>query len=239
MEKELTIVIPCKNEEDYIVRLLEDISLQGVGATEILLADANSTDRTVEMAVGSALELGLKLRAIPGGLPANGRNQGASLSSTEFILFVDADVTFTPKFNLSGCLDLIKSGNFDMLSTTPVHRGSPNVRASLMFLLNGISTRWLSKREPFAIGAFTLVRRVKFEELGGYDEEVKHTEDWLLSKKISPSKFLLVPNLITQDDRRFKKFGYWNMTKLVWKNWKNRNNRDYYLNDAGYWIHYS
>ena len=61
MEKELTIVIPCRNEEEYIGRLLEEISLQGVGATKIILADAKSTDRTVEEAKLTALHLGLKL----------------------------------------------------------------------------------------------------------------------------------------------------------------------------------
>lgn len=239
MEKELTIVIPCRNEEEYIGRLLEEISLQGVGATEIILADANSTDRTVEEALSSSLHLGLKLKIAPGGLPAVGRNRGAFLAKTKYVLFVDADVTFTHKFSLLDCLDQMKEGDYDMMTTTPVHRGDTNIRASLLFFLNKISTRWLSRREPFAIGAFTLVKKEKFDELGGYDEEVKHTEDWLLSKKILPSKFLLITDLITQDDRRFKKFGYWRMVKLIWFNWLNRNNREYYLNDAGYWLHYS
>ena len=245
MEKELTIVIPCRNEEEYIGRLLEEISLQGVGATEIILADANSTDRTVEEALSSSLQLGLKLKIAPGGLPAVGRNRGAFLAKTKYILFVDADVTFTHKCSLLDCLDQMKEGDYDMMTTTPVHRGDTNIRASLLFFLNKISTRWLSRRDPFAIGAFTLVKKGRFDELekfdglGGYDEEVKHTEDWLLSKKVSPSKFLLITDLITQDDRRFKKFGYWRMVKLIWFNWLNRNNREYYLKDAGYWLHYS
>lgn len=239
MEKELTIVIPCKNEEKNIEQLLEVIGLQGVGATEIILADANSTDETVKKALDVAFSLGLKLSIVPGGLPGYGRNQGAFLAKTKFILFVDADVTFTNKFNLFDCLAQMEIGNYDMLSTTPVYKGDINFRSTLMFFLNKISTKWLSKRDPFAIGAFTLVKREKFLELGGYDEQVKHTEDWLLSRKISPSKFLLITDLATQDDRRFKKFGYWKMTKLVFRNWVNRNNRDYFLEDAGYWDHYS
>ena len=238
MEKELTIIIPCKNEEENIGRLLEEISLQRVGSTKIILADANSTDETVQEAKKVASELGLKLRIAPGGLPGKGRNQGAFFAKTEYILFIDADVTFTNKWDLRDCLDKIKEG-YEMLSTTPVYRGDKNSRASILFFLNKISTIWLSKREPFAIGAFTLVQTKKFKELGGYDEEVKHTEDWILSKKINPDKFILIPDLITQDDRRFKKFGYWNMIKLIWKNWINRNNRKYYLKDAGYWVHYS
>ena len=140
--------------------------------------------------------------------------QGAFLSKTKYVLFVDADVTFTHKFSLLDCLEQMKKGDYDMMSTTPVHRGDTNIRASLLFFLNKISTRWLSRREPFAIGAFTLVKKEKFDELGGYDEEVKHTEDWLLSKKILPSKFLLITDLITQDDRRFRKFGYWRKNYL-------------------------
>ena len=239
MEKELTIVIPCKNEEEYIGRLLEEISLQRVGSTEIILADANSTDGTVEEATKTSFQLGLNLKIAPGGLPAVGRNRGAFLAKTKYVLFIDADVTFTNKFSLLDCLERTKEGNFDMMTTTPVYRGDGNLRASVLFYLNKLSTKWLSKKSPFAIGAFTLVRKEKFESLGGYDEGVKHTEDWLLSKKISPSKFLLIPDLITQDDRRFKKFGYWNMIKLIWRNWINRNNREYYLQDAGYWLHYS
>jgi hypothetical protein len=71
--------------------------------------------------------------------------------------------------------------------------------------------------------------------MGGYDEEVKHTEDWLFSKDMDSDKFVLIPGLITQDNRRFKKFGYFRMVKLMWRNWRNRNDRDYFLKDAGYW----
>jgi glycosyltransferase involved in cell wall biosynthesis len=238
MEKELTIVIPCKNEEENIGRLLEELSLQRVGSTEIILADANSTDGTVQEAKNTALELGLKLRVAPGGLPGKGRNQGAFFAKTEYILFIDADVTFTNKFDLGGCLEKIKNGRYDLLSTTPIYRGDKNLRASLMFFLNKIGTIVLSKSDPFAIGAFTLVRTERFREIGGYNEDLKHTEDWVFSKNISPSKFILIPDLITQDDRRFRKFGYWNMLILVFKNWKNRKNLSHFEKEVGYWNHY-
>lgn len=238
MEKELTIVIPCRNEEENIGRLLEEISLQGVGSTKIVLADASSTDGTIQEAQSVALGLGLNLKLAPGGLPAKGRNQGAFFAKTEFILFIDADVTFTSRFDLRNCLERVKEGKYDMMSSTPIYRGERNLKASFLFWLNKIATKALSRIEPFAIGAFTLVRRDKFEELGGYDESLKHTEDWVLSRKILPSKFLLIPDLITQDDRRFRKFGYWKMVVLIFKNWVNRNNLEHFRKDAGYWRHY-
>jgi glycosyltransferase involved in cell wall biosynthesis len=233
MEKELTIVIPAKNEEDYISRLLEELSLQRIGKTQILLADANSTDSTVEEAKRTAFELGLNLKVIKGGMPAYGRNAGAKYARTPYVLFVDADVTFSSRFDLSYCLE--KAKNFYLLSTTPKMRTTEDKLAVFLMWLNKLFTRFLSFSQPFAIGAFTIVDREIFLSLGGYDEEVKHTEDWLFSKKIEPENFILISGLITQDNRRFKRFGYFRMIKLMWKNWKNRNNREYFLQDAGYW----
>jgi hypothetical protein len=40
---------------------------------------------------------------------------------------------------------------------------------------------------------------------------------------------------MTQDNRRFKKYGYLNMIKLIRRNWLNRNNLDYFKEDQGYW----
>lgn len=233
MEKDLTIVIPSKNEENYISEILESLSLQEIGKTQIILSDAGSEDNTIKKAQNTAFELGLNLKVIEGGLPAVGRNRGANLAQTPIVMFVDADVTFTDKFDLRECLDRIKKG-YTILSTTPKMRSSDSLAVFLLWL-NKIATLLLSKTEPFAIGAMTIVNREEFLKKGGYDEEVKHTEDWLLSKKFSPKEFCLEADLITQDDRRFKRFGYWKMTKLIFLNWINRNNREYFLRDAGYW----
>ena len=40
---------------------------------------------------------------------------------------------------------------------------------------------------------------------------------------------------MTQDNRRFKKYGYTNMIKLLWRNWKNRNNPKHFYKDQNYW----
>ncbi len=234
MEKELTIVIPSKNEENYIGRILEELSLQRIGKTQILLADANSTDNTHKIALSTAHDLGLNLKIIEGGLPAKGRNNGAKRATTPYVLFLDADVTFNSNFDLRKCLERMSKGHF-VISTTPTMRNTEDVLATFMMWINKIISIFLSKTDPFAIGAFTLVDRHIFLGLGGYDEEVKHTEDWLFSKKIPVSRFLLLSDLITQDNRRFKRFGYFRMVKLMFTNWINRNNRDYFLKDAGYW----
>ena len=50
MNKLLTIIIPCRNEELYIGQVLRSISKQiGIGNTKIIIADANSTDNTLSV----------------------------------------------------------------------------------------------------------------------------------------------------------------------------------------------
>src|SRR5271155_4891496 len=54
MAAELTIVIPAKNEVAMLPKLLESLCRQdytGMSETRVLVADAGSTDGTVEMAL--------------------------------------------------------------------------------------------------------------------------------------------------------------------------------------------
>jgi glycosyltransferase involved in cell wall biosynthesis len=236
VSKQLTIVIPTYNEGKYIARTLYAIAAQsGTHKVKIIIADAKSTDNTRTLAEVNGFELGLNLKVIDGGLPAIGRNAGAKLVTTPYILFLDADVTFTHRYAIKEALDEIATGKYEMVATTPVYKGELDIRAFIMFSLNKYVTWFLSKTEPFAIGGFTMVNRQVFNKLGGYDEKAKQSEDWLLSKKIKPHNFKLVSELITQDNRRFKRYGYFSMVKLLYNNWRNRNNTQYFYEDQGYW----
>jgi len=236
LSQQLTIVIPTYNEEKYIAQTLYAIASQsGTYKVKIIIADAKSTDNTRLVASTNAFELGLNLEIIDGGLPAVGRNAGAKLATTPYILFLDADVTFSHRQVIVQAVDELAFMDYQMIGTTPVYKGEFDIRASIMFGLNKYVTWFLSKTEPFAIGGFTMVNRQVFNSLGGYDEKAKQSEDWLLSKKISPKKFKLIPELITQDNRRFKRYGYFSMVKLLYNNWKNRNNTQYFYEDQGYW----
>lgn len=236
LSKQLTIVIPTYNEGKYIARTLYAIAAQSkTKGVKIIIADAKSTDNTRTIAEINGFELGLNLMIIDGGLPAVGRNAGAKLATTPYILFLDADVTFTSRHAIKEAFDEIATGKYQMVATTPVYKGEFDIRASIMFGLNKYITWFLSKTEPFAIGGFTMVYKPFFDGIGGYNEEVKQAEDWLLSSQVAPSKFKLITGLMTQDNRRFKKYGYLNMIKLIRRNWLNRNNLDYFKEDQGYW----
>jgi len=235
----LSIVIPCKNEENYIRRTLDEISLQfGIRGTRVIVADGGSTDSTLSKIKDfvNSEDNNLDIEVIKGGSVSVGRNRGASLVKTPLILFLDADITFTDLLAIQNALDYLdKNPNIELIGTTPEYMGEFDLAANLIFFFNNITAKIMSIVDPFAVGAFMLISRKKFVEIGGFDEEVHQSEDWLLSRQIKSKNFKLIPNLITQDNRRFKKFGYIKMLKMVIKNWFNRGDKKHFHKDQKYW----
>ena len=84
----LSIIIPTLNEEDYLPLLLESIKKQDFKNYEIIVADANSKDKTKKIAKNYGCRIAV------GGSVARGRNQGAKISKGDLFLFIDADMFF-------------------------------------------------------------------------------------------------------------------------------------------------
>ena len=90
----LSIVIPCYNEVDHIGALLDSIARQTFNLKDmpVIIADAGSVDGTLGFLEEYQQHSDLNILVIPGGLPAYGRNRGAWMTDSEYILFLDADV---------------------------------------------------------------------------------------------------------------------------------------------------
>ena len=88
----LSIIIPTYNEEEYLPVLLESIKKQSFDDYEIIVADANSTDKTREIARSYGCIV------VDGGLPAVGRNSGAKIAQGEYLLFLDSDLKLTDDY---------------------------------------------------------------------------------------------------------------------------------------------
>ena len=58
--------------------------------TRVLVADANSTDGTQEIVL--SFRDRLRVEVVPGGMPSVGRNSGARMADTRYVLFLDADI---------------------------------------------------------------------------------------------------------------------------------------------------
>jgi glycosyltransferase involved in cell wall biosynthesis len=220
----ITIVIPCKNEENYIPYLLTHLRNQMIGSTRIIIADC-STDSTRE--VIQVMKGNLNVEVIEGGPVSIAKNRGARLATTPYILFIDADVRFFKDTVIRDAVAKMESKNLDLIGLN-IKCYDNDKRAMLGFMIfNGIN-HVLKFVSPFAVGAFMLTRRDRFEEYGGFPEHCTTSEDYFLSKKYSPRKFRIVRHYLGQDSRRFKKMGYLGMAKYLVKNFVNRNNQAYW-----------
>ena len=178
----------------------------------------------------------LNVEIIDGGPVSLAKNNGARLVTTPYILFIDADVRFFKDTVIQDAVDTIESKNLDLVGLN-IKCYDRDLRAMLGFTLFNTINHALKYFSPFAVGAFMLTRRDRFEELGGFPEQFSTSEDYFLSRKYSPRKFKIVQHHLGQDSRRFKKMGYFGMGKYLIKNFVNRNNQAYWdsLDNSKYW----
>ena len=87
LSDKITIVVPCKNEENYIQHLLDSLRLQNIGNTKVIIADC-STDDTRQVIKDNSTFLNVEI--IEGGPVSVAKNNGARLVTTPYILFIDA-----------------------------------------------------------------------------------------------------------------------------------------------------
>jgi len=233
LSNKITIVVPCKNEENYIHHLLDALRLQDIGDTKVIIADC-STDNTRQVIRDSSSLLNVEI--IEGGPVSFAKNSGAKLVTTPYILFIDADVRFFKNTVIKDAVNEIISNSLDLVGLN-IKSYDKDIRAVIGFAMFNIINHILKFFSPFAIGAFMLTRRDRFEEFGGFPEKTVTSEDYFLSRMYSPKKFKIVNHYFGQDSRRFKKMGYFGMASYLIKNFINRNNESYWnrLDGSKYW----
>lgn len=171
MKTQLSIIIPTKNEEAYLPRLLTSIKSQILQPAEIIIADNASTDKTREIAKK------FNCKVVSGGdHPGIGRNKGAAVAKYPLLLFLDADVLLpnndflektTQEFYQRGlgiacCLAAVDSSNLIDLLGTAINNG--------YYLLTETTIK-------NGVGFCTFVLKEVHEKIGGYDEKVAIAED--------------------------------------------------------------
>jgi glycosyltransferase involved in cell wall biosynthesis len=164
--KRVSIVIPAKNEEDTIGRLLDDLNavtptLAGY-ETEVIVVDDRCTDRTAEIARSKGARVVPNQRIFGKGTALRA---GFEASTGEWICMMDADYSHRPE-DLPGFLEAMKEG-VGLVIGSRVFGGSEeyeHIRALGNVLLSaslGLCTgRYLSD----ALNGYKLFRRDVFDD---------------------------------------------------------------------------
>ncbi len=198
----LSIIIPTLNEEKYLSLLLKSIKKQSFRNYEIIIADAGSKDRTVEI----AKRYGCKI--IPGGLPARGRNNGAKAAGGELLLFLDAEAVL-PEHFLEKTLSEFRKRKLSIASCGLEPITKNKAYKVLHNILYNLPAHLLENVFPYASN-FILVKKEIHQKIRGFDEGITLGEDHAYARKaaeIAKFGFLKIAKL-TLLPRRFQNEGW-------------------------------
>lgn len=226
LKKNLTIVIPCKNEGLGLMATLTEI-LAYHDECNIIIADS-STDNTLEYLDKFGLQ---DIKVVKGGLPAIARNNGFKEVKTPYVLFLDADMDIS-KVPLKQMVSAMINRDIKLATC---NLSTWNLKYALIYKVFDLVQWLISFKTPFAVGGFMLFNTEHFKALGGFNEEDKFAEDFHLSMKTKPKDFKIFNYYAYTSDRRFKNKGFWYMAKLMVRCWLNRNNDEFYKQDYNYW----
>lgn len=178
----VSILVPARNEEANIARLVRSLLAQDYPDFEILALDDNSSDETGRI-LREIAETNPKLTVLSGA-PENGSLTGknwacaqlASQASGELLFFTDAD-TFHQPNALRELVACMQRENADFVTGFPKQElGSPGERLLVPFfswaMLDFIAL-WLAyhlrwKALAVGIGQVMLFRREAYEQIGGH-----------------------------------------------------------------------
>ena len=200
----ISIIIPSLNEEKYLPLLLESIKKQSFSDYEIIIADAGSKDKTLEIAKK------YNCKIVPGGLPAKGRNEGAKIAKGETLFFLDSDVVLPDDFFKKALAEFNARG-LELANFCLVPLPKNKISSFFMNIFYNQPIVLLESALPHAATGI-LIKKELFEKTGGFDEDVKLAEDHYLARrarKLFGAKFGIIKSTeIFVSDRRFKEDGW-------------------------------
>ena len=187
----VSIVVPARNEEGNLSRLLPSINGQRFAPHEVIVVDDQSTDGTRQVAEGLGARV-ITGQALPDGWYGKpwACHQGAGASSGDWLLFLDADLELEPDA-LERLVRLAHEKPEAVVSVCPWHRiEKPYEELSVFFnllMLGGIGAFTWRGDEAKGIGLFgqlMMLSKATYRQLGGH-EAVKKTvlENFHLSKR--------------------------------------------------------
>jgi len=201
----VTIIVPMRNEEEFIAACLESLRRQRYPADrlEILVLDGNSTDHSVEIVKAiSTNDPRVRLLPNPQRLQAAGMNLGIREARGEFIVRADAHAEYGPEY-VAKCIEHLAAGRAENV-------GGPQHPAGAGYFGRAVA---VALQTPLGAGnaPYRLAREVRYadtvwlgawrtdtlRELGGFRDDMAANEDYELNCRLRErgGRILLDPSL--------------------------------------------
>ena len=168
---DLTVIIPARNEEANLTRVIPSFS-----GSRVIVVDDASTDSTAAIARSAGAEVisapALQMGSL--GKP-NACLEGARAANSEWLLFVDADTWYEPGFAASlvlyaerASLDLVSVFLRQETRTTAERIILPYAFALYFAGVSAAGVNSAESRQALANGQCLLVRRSAYFQMGGH-----------------------------------------------------------------------
>ncbi len=203
-----SVIIPALNEEKVIEATLKAIRAQSEKNLELIVADGNSTDKTVEISkkyTDAKNVVTETTRTI-----AAGRQAGARASKGELLLYTDADSLPDRDWakNLIAAFDdknvVAAFGSIEPLDASPLEKTAIKFTTDLLAsLFNFVGL-------DYTYGNNMAIRRSAFEKIGGFNIYIVTAEDTDIVHRLrTQGKVVFVPSAkVLYSTRRIRKWGY-------------------------------
>ncbi len=196
----ITVIVPARNEAADIAATLHSLLLQDYPNLRIIAIDDRSTDETGAIIHTLAAQHPSKLRALHvAELPSGwlGKTHAMALAArqapTDYLLFTDADILFRSD-SIRRSLAYAVAAQADHLVTVPttlIRRWDEAAILSFFQIFGLWGARpWRiadpkAKHDALGIGAFNLLRRSAYLEIGGFEAlRMEIVEDLGLARRI-------------------------------------------------------
>ncbi|HSC96152.1 MAG TPA: glycosyltransferase [Burkholderiales bacterium] len=216
----VSVVVPAFNEEQLLPGSLRSIraAMEAFDrrgwASELIVCDNNSTDRTAAI----AREAGARVVFEPVNQISRARNAGAAAAGGDWLIFVDADSHPTPEL-FSEAADAIAAGRCLAGGSTVAYMNGSRAAALAVGFWNALSriARW-------AAGSFIFCEAAAFRAAGGFSEELYASEEVDLSRRLKRiarrdrrTIVILHRHPLLTSDRKLQLYGWRRLTWFVLK----------------------
>ena len=207
----VSLIVPCRNEGDFIEACLESLVRNGYPADrrEIVIVDGQSTDRTRAIACEySRRHPGIRVIDNPRGTIPAAMNIGIKAARGDAVLKIDAHSTYPPDY-VSRCVELLFKSGADnvggVLVTRPRTDGAVAKAIALVLahpLGSGNSGFRIGTSEPrwADTAAFGCYRSDVFKRIGFYNEDLVRSSDMDINSRLrrAGGRILLDPSITAE-----------------------------------------
>jgi len=176
----LSIIIPCKNEEENLPVILQALVTEQKRFNyifEIIMIDNFSTDSSVQC----AKEFGIQVYSSEGSISVL-RNLGAQKAAGDFLCFIDADVEIEPGWSKAVADCIREQGE---KAATCIYGNIYNPMKETTWVENVWYKNLISRgRLQYVNGGNLIVHRDLFEKVSGFNEDLVTKEDVDFCKRV-------------------------------------------------------